>query len=176
MVRGSGAVAAFVTVALGLAACGGAGQQAASDPDFVPSPTTVAGPPPAAPSQPPLPQTGTMLPEKPVFVPVAAVPAAAVPPRPATPAPAPGLVGLDRAGVLKALGKPKMVRRDATAEVMTFIVPECALFVFIYDRPNAAGTVRHIEARSRKGSELVSETACIGNVISRNGPGSVNPA
>lgn len=174
MVRGSGAVAAFVTVALGLAACGGASDQAASGPDFVPSPTTVAGRPPPVTAQPAIPPTGTILPEKPVFVPVAAVPAAAIPPRPATPAP--GLVGLDRAGVLKALGKPKMVRRDATAEVMTFIVPECALFVFIYDRPNTVGTVRHIEARSRKGSELVSETACIGNVISRNGPGSVNPA
>ncbi len=173
MVRGSGAVAVFVTVALGLAACGGAGQHASTRPEFVPSPTITAGPPPAPAAV--LPPTGEMLTDKPVFVPVKTVPAAAVPTRPATPTPPP-LVGLDRDGLLKTLGKPKMVRRDATAEVMTFIVPECALFVFIYDRPNTPGTVRHIEARSRKGSEIVSEQACIGNVITRNGPGGVNPA
>lgn len=113
-------------------------------------------------------------PEKAEVVPAAVTPAAATPPRTAVPPPA--LVGMDRAGVLRALGRPKMVRRDATAEVMTFIVPECALFVFIYDRPNAAGTVRHVEARARPGRDAVSEAACVSGVISRNGPGSVNPA
>lgn len=179
MVRGSGAVAAFVTVALGVAGCGGASQQATSGPPVVSAPTSalsIDSPTPgvSGAGAPPARVTVEPKPEKTDLVPVAVTPAAAAPPR--TAAPLPALVGMDRAGVLRALGRPKMVRRDATAEVMTFIVPECALFVFIYDRPNSAGTVRHVEARPRPGRDAVSEAACVSGVISRNGPGGINPA
>ena len=79
----------------------------------------------------------------------------------------PRLTGLDRASVVEALGRPRLSRRDATAEVLTFSGPTCSLFVFLYDGPDGVGVVRHIEARARQGFALVSESRCIDGLLGR---------
>lgn len=85
------------------------------------------------------------------------------------------LTGLDRATVIDALGSPRLTRREATAEVLTFSGLECSLFVFLYDRPDGVGIVRHIEARARQGFALVSESRCIESVLGRKATASANP-
>lgn len=79
----------------------------------------------------------------------------------------PKLAGLDRAGVIDALGRPRLARRDAAAEVLTFSGIDCSLFVFLYDGPDGVGVVRHVEARARRGFALVSESRCIDSVLGR---------
>lgn len=79
----------------------------------------------------------------------------------------PKLVGLDRAAVLEALGKPRLSRREARAEVLTFTGGDCSLFVFLYDGPDEVPVVRHVEARARQGFALVPEGRCLDNVLGR---------
>ena len=66
----------------------------------------------------------------------------AVPPTPAPPAtPAMKsrqLVGLDRGGLNSLLGKPTLLRQDASAEVWQYVAPDCVLHVFLY-RDGGAG-------------------------------------
>lgn len=87
----------------------------------------------------------------------------------------PKLTGLDRASVIDALGQPRMSRREAAAEVLTFSGLECSLFVFLYDGPDGTGIVRHVEARARQGFALVSETRCIDSVLGRKAAAPANP-
>ncbi|MFP6774286.1 MAG: hypothetical protein VCE74_18440 [Alphaproteobacteria bacterium] len=65
-----------------------------------------------------------------------------VPPTPAPPAtPAMKsrqLVGLDRGGLNSLLGKPTLLRQEASAEVWQYVAPDCVLHVFLY-RDGGAG-------------------------------------
>jgi hypothetical protein len=85
------------------------------------------------------------------------------------------LTGLERASVIEALGAPRLSRREASAEVLTFSGLECSLFVFLYDGPDGIGIVRHIEARARQGFALVSESRCIDSVLGRKAAAPANP-
>ena len=85
------------------------------------------------------------------------------------------LTGLDRPTVVDALGSPRLSRREASAEVLTFSGLECTLFVFLYDGPDGVGIVRHIEARARQGFALVSESRCIDSVLGRKAAAPASP-
>lgn len=87
----------------------------------------------------------------------------------------PKLTGLDRAAVIEALGRPRLSRREATAEVLTFGGLECSLFVFLYDGPDGIGVVRHVEARARQGFALVSDGRCIDSVLGRKAAAGASP-
>lgn len=89
--------------------------------------------------------------------------------------PRPKLNGLDRAGVIEALGRPRLSRREAAAEVLTFGGLECSLFVFLYDGADGIGVVRHVEARARQGFALVSEGRCIDSVLGRKAAAGASP-
>lgn len=87
----------------------------------------------------------------------------------------PQLNGLDRAAVIEALGRPRLSRREAAAEVLTFGGLDCSLFVFLYDGPDGVGIVRHVEARARQGFALVSEGRCLDSVLGRKATAGASP-
>jgi hypothetical protein len=63
------------------------------------------------------------------------------------------LIGLDRQNIAELLGRPRIVRRDAPAEVWQYSGPNCVLDVFFYEQGMEFRVV-HIEARDRRAIEL----------------------
>lgn len=72
------------------------------------------------------------------------------------------LLGLDRAGLSDLLGKPTLLRREASAEVWQYGTAQCVLHLFLY-RDSAEGSfqVVHIDAVSRGPSGILRTTGML---------------
>ncbi|MFC6214325.1 hypothetical protein ACFP4G_04955 [Fodinicurvata halophila] len=76
------------------------------------------------------------------------------------------LIGLDRAGLTSTLGEPRMLRREAPAEIWQYRSRSCVLDVFLYETPGGIETVTHLEARNNL-AEAVAMDRCMGSVLRR---------
>ena len=56
------------------------------------------------------------------------------------------LIGLDRSGLSKLLGEPRLVRRETPAEIWQYVGTECVFDVFLYEEKGAYRVI-HAEAR-----------------------------
>ena len=56
------------------------------------------------------------------------------------------LIGLDRNGLSKLLGEPRLVRRETPAEIWQYVGTECVFDVFLYEEQGAYRVI-HAEAR-----------------------------
>ena len=56
------------------------------------------------------------------------------------------LIGLDRSGLSKLLGEPRLVRRETPAEIWQYVGTECVFDVFLYEEQGAYRVI-HAEAR-----------------------------
>ncbi len=108
----------------------------------------------------------------------------AVRPPPAPPAPpvmkSRQLVGLDRGGLNSLLGKPTLLRQDASAQVWQYAAPDCVLHVFLYRDggagPNDPYRVVYVDAVRRGqrqalrpvvSSNIPLDDKCLGRLLQR---------
>ncbi len=56
------------------------------------------------------------------------------------------LIGLDRSGLSKLLGEPRLVRRETPAEIWQYVGTECVFDVFLYEEKGGYRVI-HAEAR-----------------------------
>ena len=112
------------------------------------------------------------------FHPTAALPHTRAPVRPlAAPAKPPSLVipaaaslpgealpllGMDVPQVVRILGRPSQLRREAPAEVWQYANQRCLLYVFFYQRRGAQDwRVQYVEGRDRNTVALIRAEACL---------------
>lgn len=94
-------------------------------------------------------------------------------PSPAEPLSAPSdvqqLVGLKGDALRRWMGKTVFVRQDGIAEIWRFAADTCFLDVFLY-RERDGLRVAHLDARARKGHEVVLPQTCYNLILAEQKP------
>lgn len=112
----------------------------------------------------PLPATAGAAPAEPS---VAALPSPAAPVKP--PSDVQKLIGLQGDALRQWMGKTVFMRHDGIAEIWRFAADTCFLDVFLY-RERDGLRVAHLDARSRKGNQVILPQTCYGRILADRQP------
>jgi hypothetical protein len=82
-------------------------------------------------------------------------------------APPPKVLGLQPEDVQDLLGVPKLVRREAPAEVWQYRSTACVLDVFLYPEDTGAQQVRYLEARTAAAEPALTDD-CVNDIRRTN--------
>lgn len=74
------------------------------------------------------------------------------------------LIGLDRSGLSKLLGEPRLVRRESPAEIWQYVGTECVFDVFLYEEKGAYKVI-HAEARGDEVPQKTEPRVCLNQLL-----------
>ena len=74
------------------------------------------------------------------------------------------LIGLDRSGLSKLLGEPRLVRRETPAEIWQYVGTECVFDVFLYEEKGAYRVI-HAEARGDEVPQKTEPRTCLNQLL-----------
>ena len=74
------------------------------------------------------------------------------------------LIGLDRSGLSKLLGQPRLVRRETPAEIWQYVGTECVFDVFLYEEQGAYRVI-HAEAREDDAPLKTEPRSCLNQLL-----------
>jgi hypothetical protein len=74
------------------------------------------------------------------------------------------LIGLDRSGLSKLLGEPRLVRRETPAEIWQYVGTECVFDVFLYEEQGAYRVI-HAEARDDEVPLKTEPRSCLNQLL-----------
>ncbi len=74
------------------------------------------------------------------------------------------LIGLDRSGLSKLLGEPRLVRRESPAEIWQYVGAECVFDVFLYEEKGAFKVI-HAEARGGEVPRKTEPRVCLNQLL-----------
>ncbi len=74
------------------------------------------------------------------------------------------LIGLDRSGLSKLLGEPRLVRRETPAEIWQYVGTECVFDVFLYEEKGAYRVI-HAEARGDEVPQKTEPRICLNQLL-----------